>query len=67
MVKTNALESLMKTRYPPYNDDKETLMSLLVFGLPSTATAKVKTIVGLFGSAWRVITTSGASNNQSKL
>lgn len=67
MVKSNAMESIMKSRYPPYNDDKEKLMSLLVFGLPPTATAKVKAIAGLFGSAWRVITTNSTSNNQSKL
>lgn len=56
MVKSTAMESMMKARYPPYSDDKNTLMSVLVYGLPSSAGAKIKTFGTVCSAAWNIFT-----------
>ncbi|ORZ01530.1 Aldehyde/histidinol dehydrogenase [Syncephalastrum racemosum] len=56
MVKSTGMESMMKARYPPYSDDKNTLMSVLVYGLPSSAGAKIKTFGTVCSAAWNIFT-----------
>lgn len=58
MIKTSALESVMVARYPPYNDSKLTLMSMLTIGLPETMLAKVKSISQAIGAAHTVFFSS---------
>ncbi|EIE86121.1 hypothetical protein RO3G_10832 [Rhizopus delemar RA 99-880] len=57
MIKSIGLEMVMKARYPPYNDDKQALFSLLTIGLPDAVTDKFKTFFHALGSAYRVLFT----------
>ena len=55
MVKSTAFESVIAARYPPYNDDKETVLNLLVYGLPSSIGGKVKTFFRACSASVRVL------------
>ncbi|KAI9301070.1 Aldehyde/histidinol dehydrogenase [Cunninghamella echinulata] len=50
MVKSTKFENFMAARYPPYNDDKNTVFSFLLYGL-STPSAIIK----VCSAAWRVL------------
>ncbi|KAI7858523.1 Aldehyde/histidinol dehydrogenase [Circinella umbellata] len=68
MIKSTSLESANQARYPPYTDSKKQLMSVMVFGLPAAAGAKIKTISTVFGAAWNIFfSSSGKTNQDSKL
>ena len=68
MIKSTSLESANQARYPPYTDSKKQLMSVMVFGLPAAAGAKIKTISTVFGAAWDIFfSSSGKTNQDSKL
>ncbi|KAG0170269.1 aldehyde dehydrogenase 3, member A2 [Apophysomyces sp. BC1034] len=55
MVKSAGLESIISVRYPPYNADKYTLITLLVTGLPKTVGAKVKTLANAIAASKNVL------------
>ncbi|KAI7856525.1 Aldehyde/histidinol dehydrogenase [Circinella umbellata] len=55
MIKSTAFESVIAARYPPYNDDKETLLNLLVYGLPGSIGGKVKTFFRACSASVRVL------------
>lgn len=54
MVRSTALESIMKVRYPPYDDDKMQVMTVMVGGMPAAATAKIKTVANVCSSVWHI-------------
>ncbi|KAI8393880.1 Aldehyde/histidinol dehydrogenase [Radiomyces spectabilis] len=54
MIRSTGMETVLSARYPPYTDDKNTLLSLLVYGFPSSAGAKVKTFFTVCSAAWNV-------------
>ncbi|ORX62640.1 aldehyde dehydrogenase [Hesseltinella vesiculosa] len=54
MIKSSKFESLQAVRYPPYTDDKQALLSMLVYDLPASAGAKVKAVLNACSAAWRV-------------
>ncbi|KAI7893262.1 Aldehyde/histidinol dehydrogenase [Mucor mucedo] len=58
MIKSSGLESLMVARYPPYNDSKLTLFTMLTIGLPETVTGKVKSVFQAIGAAHTVFFSS---------
>ncbi|KAI8142606.1 Aldehyde/histidinol dehydrogenase [Fennellomyces sp. T-0311] len=64
MIKSTALESLMKVRYPPYDSNKKHLMSVMVFGLPASAGAKIKTVATVCGAAWNIFFSSKEQKKQ---
>ncbi|KAI8088724.1 Aldehyde/histidinol dehydrogenase [Halteromyces radiatus] len=55
MIKTTGFESVLAARYPPYTDDKDTMLSFLIYGLPSTASAKFKTLMTVWSATWNII------------
>ncbi|CAO3594972.1 unnamed protein product [Absidia cylindrospora] len=55
MIKSTDFESVLAARYPPYNDDKDTMLSFLVYGLPSTASAKFKTLMTVWSATWNIL------------
>ena len=63
MIKSTAMEGLMEVRYPPYNAEKKHLMSVMVFGLPTSTGAKIKTVATVCGAAWNIFF---PSKNQQK-
>ncbi|CAO3652217.1 unnamed protein product [Cunninghamella blakesleeana] len=68
MLKSTRLESMMGARYPPYNDDKYNLFSLLINGLPSSFGDKVSTLKQFVGSSISVFWSSpDAKQENSKL
>ncbi|KAI7885838.1 aldehyde dehydrogenase [Lichtheimia hyalospora FSU 10163] len=54
MVRSTAMESMMKVRYPPYDDDKMQVMTVMVGGMPAAATAKIKTVANVCSSVWHI-------------
>ncbi|KAI8097217.1 Aldehyde/histidinol dehydrogenase [Halteromyces radiatus] len=58
MIKSTALEPVIGARYPPYNDDKYNLFSVLINGLPASIGAKLQTIKTVLGSSYRVLFSS---------
>ncbi|KAI7880434.1 aldehyde dehydrogenase [Lichtheimia hyalospora FSU 10163] len=54
MIKSTQFDSLLATRYPPYTPDKEYMMNILVYGLPSSIGGKIKTIFRACSTAYRV-------------
>lgn len=61
MIKSTALDKAMIARYPPYNEDKYNLFSVLIYGLPSSVMAKAKTIKTFLGSSVQVFFGGSAS------
>ncbi|KAI8138401.1 Aldehyde/histidinol dehydrogenase [Fennellomyces sp. T-0311] len=55
MVKSTAFESVIAARYPPYTEDKETVLNFLVFGFPSSVGGKVKTFFKACSATFRVL------------
>ncbi|ORZ08666.1 Aldehyde/histidinol dehydrogenase [Absidia repens] len=55
MIKSTGFESMLAARYPPYNDDKDTMLSFLVYGLPSTASSKFKALMTVWSAAWNIL------------
>lgn len=51
MIKSTGLENVIGARYPPYNQDKYNLFSVLIYGLPSSIAGKAHTIKTFFGSS----------------
>ncbi|GAA5803071.1 hypothetical protein HPULCUR_008546 [Helicostylum pulchrum] len=51
MIKSTGLEGAMEARYPPYNDSKKILFTLLTVGLPDGFAAKIKAIFKAIGAA----------------
>ncbi|KAI8334651.1 Aldehyde/histidinol dehydrogenase [Chlamydoabsidia padenii] len=62
MIKSTNLESAMIARYPPYNDDKYNMFSVLIYGLPSSFIAKAQTIKNFLGASVQVF--FGGSSSQ---
>lgn len=56
MVKSTFGESLMAVRYPPYNDDKNMVLSMMTYGLPGSLGSKVKTFFRACAASIRVLT-----------
>lgn len=54
VIQSSGMESIMSARYPPYNDSKLSLFSLLTLGLPQGVVNKIKTLLGAVGSAKNV-------------
>ncbi|KAG0173659.1 Aldehyde dehydrogenase [Apophysomyces sp. BC1034] len=65
MVKSSGMEGAMNVRYPPYNDDKHTLMAAMVYGLPAAAGAKVKEFMTVCAASWNLM--FAQDREQSKL
>lgn len=63
MIKTSGLESLMDARYPPYNDSKVTLFTMLTVGLPETFMGKVKACFQAIGAAHTIFFSSSNDTN----
>ncbi|ORZ21614.1 Aldehyde/histidinol dehydrogenase [Absidia repens] len=63
MIKSTGLESVMGARYPPYNQDKYNLFSVLIYGLPSSIVAKAQTIKTFLGSSVQVFFGSSSSQD----
>lgn len=55
IIQTPGLESIMSARYPPYNEKKMSLFSLLTLGLPEGVGNKVRSLLGAVGSAKDII------------
>ncbi|CDH57278.1 fatty aldehyde dehydrogenase [Lichtheimia corymbifera JMRC:FSU:9682] len=55
MIKSTHFESLIAAKYPPYTVDKETVMNLLVYGLPSSIAGKVQTVVRACSATFRIL------------
>lgn len=51
MIKSSGLEGAMNARYPPYNNSKKILFTLLTVGLPDGFAAKIKTVFRAIGAA----------------
>lgn len=66
MIKSSGLESAMGVRYPPYNNDKKTIFTLLMFGLPDAFFDKLSFMYKFVGAAFAV-TSSKKNRNSSKL
>lgn len=64
MIKSTRLESMMEARYPPYNDDKYNIFSILINGLPSSFGDKVSTIKQFVGSSISIFWSSGSDKKQ---
>jgi hypothetical protein len=58
MIKSSALEGVLKARYPPYNDSKQVLFTMLTIGLPEAFTGKIKAIFQAIGAAHTVFFSS---------
>ncbi|KAJ8656140.1 hypothetical protein O0I10_008153 [Lichtheimia ornata] len=54
MIKSTQFDSLLATRYPPYTADKEYIMNIMVYGLPSSIGGKIKTVFRACSTAYRV-------------
>ncbi|KAI8981819.1 Aldehyde/histidinol dehydrogenase [Mycotypha africana] len=52
MVKDLKSESVVAVRYPPYTNDKNTVLNLLVYGFPSRVGAKITTFTNVCGALW---------------
>lgn len=55
MIKSTHFESLIAAKYPPYTVDKETVMNVLVYGLPSSVAGKVQTIFRACSATFRIL------------
>ncbi|KAI9499572.1 Aldehyde/histidinol dehydrogenase [Zychaea mexicana] len=55
MIKSTAFESVIAARYPPYTEDKETVLNFLVFGFPSSVGGKIKTFFRACSASFRVL------------
>ncbi|CAO3592868.1 unnamed protein product [Absidia cylindrospora] len=55
MIKSTGFESMLAARYPPYNDDKDTMLSFLVYGLPTSASSKFKALMTVWSAAWNIL------------
>lgn len=64
MIRSAAMESLMKARYPPYDEKKLQILHMLVIGLPAGVTGKIKSVASVCSSMWEVLF---SGNRQSKL
>ncbi|CAO3651339.1 unnamed protein product [Cunninghamella echinulata] len=67
MIKSTRLESMMEARYPPYNDDKYNIFSILISGLPSGFGDKISTIRQFFGSSISIFWSADKKHENSKL
>ncbi|KAF7727478.1 Aldehyde dehydrogenase [Apophysomyces ossiformis] len=55
MVKSAGLENVIAARYPPYTEDKLTVLSLLVLGLPRSLGAKIKAVFSAIAASRNVL------------
>lgn len=55
MIRSTAMESLMKARYPPYDEGKLQICQMLVTGLPAGVTGKIKSVASVCSSIWEVM------------
>lgn len=55
IIQSPGFESIMSARYPPYNDSKMSLFSLLTLGLPEGFSNKIKSLLGAVGSAKNIL------------
>ncbi|SAL99963.1 hypothetical protein [Absidia glauca] len=62
MIKSTGFENVLATRYPPYTDDKDTMLSFLVYGLPASASAKFKTLMTVWSATWNSLFKKQGSN-----
>ncbi|KAI8342788.1 Aldehyde/histidinol dehydrogenase [Chlamydoabsidia padenii] len=53
MIKNLDFESALTTRYPPYTDDKNTMLSFLIYGLP--ASDKLKALLTVWSATWKML------------
>lgn len=52
MVKNYGMESVIALRYPPYTEEKTTIISSIVYDLPGTLGNKIKAIRNVCGAFW---------------
>ncbi|KAI8339904.1 Aldehyde/histidinol dehydrogenase [Chlamydoabsidia padenii] len=55
MIKKTNMESALTARYPPYTDEKDKMLSFLVYGLPSSASAKLNTMMTVWSATWNIL------------
>ncbi|CAO3690777.1 unnamed protein product [Rhizopus microsporus] len=68
MVKDYGMESITAIRYPPYNDDKVTILNAFVYSMPPTVGGKIKFISNFCGAFLNYFfKKSPVSQNGSKL
>ncbi|MBM6387650.1 MAG: hypothetical protein JSY10_27335 [Paenibacillus sp.] len=54
MLKSSGREGAMQARYPPYNNNKKILFTLLTVGLPEGFAAKMKAVFRAIGAARQI-------------
>jgi hypothetical protein len=67
MIKTSGMESVLAARYPPYNESKTVLFTLLTMGLPKGIIQKVKSVFKAMGAAQNVFFSKKSSSHDSDL
>lgn len=55
MVKDLSSESVVACRYPPYNEDKGKILSVLVYGFPPQVGAKISTFTNVCGAFYNFL------------
>ncbi|KAI9310622.1 Aldehyde/histidinol dehydrogenase [Dichotomocladium elegans] len=55
MVKSTRFESVMAAKYPPYTEDKEAVMNVLVYGMPDGVISKVQTLFNTCAATFRIL------------
>ncbi|KAI8391630.1 Aldehyde/histidinol dehydrogenase [Radiomyces spectabilis] len=57
MIKYPGLEGVLSARYPPYNEDKEKIMYLLVYGFntPRSMGSTLRAVTGFCSAMWRFL------------
>jgi hypothetical protein len=55
MIKSTKSDKMISARYPPYTDEKDKVISLFVYGLPSSVSGKFNALTTVWSATWNII------------